>query len=739
MPKPKYIEECEAVKVEQIQPIVVKYADIHSNLDFYLPEPMESDWYKFQRDTDKKKATRFLNYHCGFDTETTTVIEREEKIKKVKNKKVKINKIKKANGYVWVWQFCVNDIVIYGRKLSEFIELLNIMCERFNLDDTHKMRIWVANLGFEFQFIRKLITITNLFARRSREPIKFETNNGFIFQDCLSISGGNLEHLAATYCATKKMVGDLDYNKPRNSMTPITDKEMGYIVNDVVILSEFDTFLYETYIKRGFEVPMTKTGFLRTTVKKRYEEWVMGDNKKIDWNLLKGFKNSFPIESEYKIMMEYLFRGGYVHSNVKHTGKKLSNVFGWDFTSSYPACLLQGSDYPCGRFKPVNKIPENKPYYAKFKFTNIKNTTTHSIESSSKCVDLVNPIIDNGRVMYAESMTVYLTNLDFELYQLFYKWDGEPEVTDIMESEYGRLPEYLLEPIKYFYKKKAQLKKAGLDETTAYKIAKAMVNSAYGLLVEKLLCPTADYDLETLSWGEGKANSYYKRLGLKQKYKPYPNVVLLPQWGIWCTALARYRLLKMVYEVGSDCVYCDTDSIYLINPEKHRDKFLDWNKDVMEYNREHFTEEFLDLGCFDPVSKDGKPFTYFKTLGAKRYVKQGADGHIECTIAGLPKASLDDYCKKKKLDIFDTFTNEMYVDIAFANKNAHAYNDSAHEDIIEDEFGNVETMHSESSIGIFPISFTMNIKEFYWKLMEYTQSETFNGIDENEVLQWVTE
>ena len=56
-------------------------------------------------------------------------------------------------------------------------------------------------------------------------------------------------------------------------------------------------------------------------------------------------------------------------------------------------------------------------------FYNVTNNTNHSIESKSKCINLINPLIDNGRVLKAKEMTVAITELDYDIYTKFYHWD----------------------------------------------------------------------------------------------------------------------------------------------------------------------------------------------------------------------------------------------------------------------------------------------------------------------------
>ena len=50
----------------------------------------------------------------------------------------------------------------------------------------------------------------------------------------------------------------------------------------------------------------------------------------------------------------------------------------------------------------------------------------------------------------------YLTELDFDIYQKFYKWTGTPKILKAWTSKRGRLPNYLLDQVADYYEKKAE-------------------------------------------------------------------------------------------------------------------------------------------------------------------------------------------------------------------------------------------------------------------------------------------
>lgn len=182
------------------------------------------------------------------------------------------------------------------------------------------------------------------------------------------------------------MTGDLDYNVRRNTTDGknLTPKELAYCENDVIILSEFSEFIFKTYIQNGF-LPLTKTGILRRKVKEAVKEHP--NSKRIH----QAISESFPSKQFYKVLMNYCFRGGYVHANAFHTGKVIKNVYSVDFTSSYPSVMFK-SYVPCSNFyKQTNTTFENFEKHTKthcviadVTFKNIRTKTPHSIESKTK-------------------------------------------------------------------------------------------------------------------------------------------------------------------------------------------------------------------------------------------------------------------------------------------------------------------------------------------------------------------
>lgn len=669
-----------------------------------------------------KRAVHYVRFYCGFDIETTNIISDDDKL-----------------AFMYHWQFSLNNNVIMGRTWDTFMEFLNRLQKILKLNRHLHLIVWIANEGFEFQFLRRRLNITKVFARRKREPLLAIHDECVEFRDCLSISGGSLSHLAKNYCSTQKMSGDLDYSILRNSTDELNEKEKNYTINDVVILSEWAKYIFETYIDNGW-LPLTKTAILRHKIKE-------GVNKEI-----KGFvKKCFPSQELYNIMMKWLFRGGFTHANMFHVkqfyqGEKIN---GFDFTSSYPA-VMNHCLFPMSKLKrlpniktieDLNKIPSTCQYFIAVKFYNIESTTYHSIESRYKCVKLIGekydkstdtytgePLIDNGRVVKAGKMSVLLTNVDLEIYKMFYKWECA-EIEHCYYSAGGHLPPYLLNVLNEEYRKKCKLKKQGLENTVEYLLAKQNVNSAYGMCVTKVYTDEVMYIKDRLN-DKNELEEWCEEQTEKSWYTLVKNQFLLPQWGIWVTAWARYNLLKTVYQIekespeGGDVLYCDTDSIYLRNYDKHQHIIDDYNKRIYELNEKLFPNEieFRDLGEFDKINKKSDYYE-FKTLGAKRYIKSDMlcekgeyvkkRGVVHVTIAGLPKNSLQKYCAENNVDIYDTFNDGMILDTLYSLKNAHHYNDKPTSYVV-----NGELMQELTSICIYPTTFRLTLADVYLNLLK---------------------
>jgi hypothetical protein len=170
----------------------------------------------------------------------------------------------------------------------------------------------------------------------------------------------------------------------------------------------------------------------------------------------------------------------------------------------------------------------------------------------------------------------------------------------------------------------------------------------------------------------------------------------------------------VIWNCREDVIYYDTDSIKLLNYDKHKAKIVDYNKDIsakirQACNRLHLPfQYFNDLGTYD-VEYIG--CEKFKTLGAKRYIYT-VDGKTKVTIAGLPKGTLTEYCEKNHKDIYDVFSDGMLMSAEISAKKTTAYNDDEHTDYVDGV-----RMTEKSSVGIYDIPFKMTLDKYFAHLI----------------------
>lgn len=622
------------------------------------------------------------------------------------------------------WQFAIasgtDGFVMLGRTWPEFLDFMKQLEKNYSLDKDNRLIVWIANEGFEFQFMRKYFEWDpdDFFAREERHPMKARTG-GFEFHEALTISGGSLGQLAKDYTHTQKLKdengnSDLDYSILRNSTTPLTEQESDYCINDVVILAEWSRFIFDNYIIKDKRIPLTKTGILRSETRLQLDA-DRGRGGAAAYRQL--IYEAFPDEITYSRWFRYLFRGGYVHSNNLMTGFTICGVDGYDITSSYPKEMLFEPEYPLTKFIEAEFDPEllkTKCCIMTVRFRNIRRRWAHSIESKSKVIEIANSkqvytVYDNGRVAQAGVLTVMLTNIDWDLYNLFYTWES-CEVLEFYTAEKGYLPLFIRKTLAKYYKLKAQLKNSGMKDTPEYAIAKQKVNSFFGMMVTRIELSKITYDNIRKEWEVSE-----KALDFNEEIK---SMFLLPQWGIFVTALGRKSLLTVTAAIteaigdgsgenGAGVIYNDTDSIKVYDPEGKARKVIEEYNAGIEAKRAaaHLTSpDFDGLGQFDHEAFYDK----FKTLGAKRYLTS-ENGEVKATIAGLPKQSI----LKVDGDPFEKFDLDgMLLEANVSLKKTISYNDEHTEAVVDGEL-----MQEESSAGIYDITFTMNLDKAYYSII----------------------
>lgn len=553
----------------------------------------------------------------------------------------------------YIWQFSCDDVVYYGRELWDFEQVLK------DLPTDVEFIIWVHNLSYEFQFLCNFLTWKSVFARSPRKPIK-----------AVSEQYPNIE-FRCTYMLTRlsldawgkqlgvhKAVGELDYEKLRTPLTPLTKEEMFYCEQDCKVVSAGIRYYVEKY-GRQKDIPITQTGIVRREVKNRLLKDKFYSSK---------VKQLVPRTADEYKMLQYIFAGGYTHANRWYAGDVIKGyIEHYDFASSYPTVMLC-EKYPSAPwiYTGYHTMPdfeefEDYAYIFHLRFTNIECATYNTYIQGSKAY-CTGAKFDNGRVLSARELEIWVTEQDFITISNTYKWDSL-EVVRAYQSKKKYLPKPLLEYILELYANKTELK--GVEgQEDLYMQSKQYINSLFGMSVTAIV--QSDVVLENDEWYVKpltRETVEEKLCKLRSRNPNEKRYFMSYSWGCWVTAYARRNLWKCIESCDSEMIYCDTDSIFV---EGEHD-FSWYNKEITEKIKQACIYNDLDYNKTCPKTPKGisKPLGIFEsedsccefiTLGAKRYVeRRNSDNLLHLTVSGINKKAVellnDDICNFK--DGFD--------------------------------------------------------------------------------------
>lgn len=596
-----------------------------------------------------KNGVNYLNIPCAFDIETTNIYQRDSEGEVLKEPR--------PYAFMYQWQFCLDDCVVFGRTWEEFQKLIEELTKRMNLSIKNRLVVWVHNLNFEWTFMNRFLHYYEGFFRDNNEPLKIVTSEGIEFRCSQALSNMSL----AKFCENEglsagvrhyKLVDTYDYEKIRLPTTPLTEEEEAYCYNDVRGLCECirSRLRHDTITT----IPITSTGYVRRDLRAA----VRGDKK---------FRQKFrdnALDSHLYGLCRDAFRGGDTHANIDHSRQTLTNIKAKDETSAYPACMMMDL-YPSTAFFPINVSTfKNRDLgdYAlliEVRFIGLNYVGTCGIPyiPVSKLKNdpkKIKKVVDNGRILEASMAEMVLTDIDYRIILEEYTFD-DLYIREVWASRYEPLADNIKNVVMDYYRKKTLLRDDPSMEYE-YNKSKNSLNSCYGCMVQRI-------DMTTITYDPIKHEYIPEPINLEEtlaKFYKSRNNFLTYQHGVWITANARLRLRKMLWQVGEDVVYCDTDSIKYRGD--HEQLFIDRNAEIIKEAEkvgayaETLSGKVKYLGVWD----DDKPPVYekFRTLGSKKYVYQyydpKEDKHkIKSTIAGVSKKAGAEYFTKHGVEGFD--------------------------------------------------------------------------------------
>lgn len=648
--------------------------------------------------------------------------------------------------FMYVWQVNINGSNYYARYWEEFKQLINLL-NSFN----YNFVIWVHNLSFEFRFLETVLKFDKVFATSPHKVLYAECKN-IMFRCSYRMSGLSLSKLSEKYnLKTKKMVDDLDYSLIRHSKTHLTDKDLKYIENDVQVLYEYIAYMLQKCKSFSLgKMPLTCVGFTRKYLRENVK-------KKNQYGILRAIvKESSPRDMTLYNLLRRSFAGGYTHANWIWLKQVIEEVTSLDKSSFYPTIMCK-EKFP-RKFRKIKKekylelVKKSEEYavIADIAFFNIKAKTTHTTISKHKCSYIRKeynsikyvynknkesvshgilkkskpPIFDNGRVVEADCLVISITELDYLTIEKFYDFDYI-KVGNAYVSRKRYLPKSFIETVLELYSKKTKLKDVkGME--VEYMLEKSNLNSLFGACVTDILRSSILYNQKERTWKNKDLEG-----NELEEYRENYNSILLYQTGVYITAYARHELLEHNLVVGEDVIYNDTDSLKMINYEKHKEYFKMYNDKVKLQLYKMCDYYGIDKELLNPCDINGRShflgymenegtYTKFKTLGAKRYIYE-MDGELHATVAGIPKDSMVKYLEGFK-DPFVAFNNQLCIKSSETDKETSYYTEPCEDIEVTDYLGNTSIQSVGSGLSLLPQKFSINLSSEFSDFLDFNFS-----------------
>ena len=544
----------------------------------------------------------------------------------------------RQDNHVCAWTVSIrayglNICTLWGRKPTTLVMTLYAIHSMIGADRT---LVYIHNLGYDECFLRLFLyehwgRPESQLNTKPYNPLFIRFENGIELRDSLMIAQRSLERWAEDLDVEhKKAVGKWDYDMVRNQDATFNDDELEYIEHDTLAGVECLDALCRSLKKHIYSMPFTATGIPRSEMRKRAQKT----------NAHEVFVKS-ALTYQQQIMAEkYVYHGGFTHCNRHILNFIQTDVTAYDFASSYPY-IMCAFRFPKGKFIPLDdcspayilKRQEENAFMFRFMAFNIQLKSDDIIMpvlQFSKCIRTDNAIQDNGRILSARFVEIMLTEVDLSMIAEQYVCSHSC-CKDVLCAKKDYLPRWFTDYVFELFQAKTTLKGG---DPVSYALAKARLNSLYGMLCQKPVKPLILLDYDTGEY-------YVKDETDEEAYQSYVdryNSVMNYQYGIWVTAYAmRNLVLGLGKCVSGTWLYSDTDSAYATG----------WDNSKVEAYNESCRKRLSNNG-YGSVLHNGREYWLgvaefdghykeFICVGAKRYAVRKDDGSIKITVAGVPK------------------------------------------------------------------------------------------------------
>lgn len=663
----------------------------------------------------------------------------------------------KKSGCMYVWMLGLNGLCLIGRTWSELQEVLSVISEKLSLDpEGKKLIIYVHNLSWDFQWMRKWISWYKVFSTGIRKPVYAVSVKGIEFRCSYQLSGYSLqsvgEHLSKH--PITKAVGELNYDLIRHSKTPLTAEEIDYCLRDIKVVM---AYIQEQIEIEGniTKIPMTKTAYVRRFCRNACFYGL--EEHRIKWKRYQYRQMIMKLTltpEEYK-QAKRAFAGGFTHTSAFKANKIIYNVYHKDIRSSYPTTLIcEMLPMSPAQSIVVESIEQFERLCNLYRvMTDIEIEDLNSIFwadhyiSSSHCWYKEEALLDNGRVVRAKKVCLTITDADYFIIKRTYSGKIRFFNTRYYIKDY--LPTDLVLAILDLYGAKTELKDVA-EAILDYNLKKGMLNSTFGMAVTDICRPEIEYEEE---WKSPKEPDLEEQI---EKYNTSETRFLSYLWGVWCTSLSRAHVWAGILHLQGDYIYSDTDSIFYLHKNAHEKWFAHYDQVITDMAYRAMDYHNLPRELVKPKTIKGKekiigvwddePVAYeFKSLGAKRYIqrfyhkerfnkKKGrmvVEDCIELTVSGLNKKIVVPYLIRQYgfKNVLKNFSNHLYIPKRCTGKKVHTYIDGEEGDVLDgiitDYLGNTAEYHELSAIHLEDADYSLSLSREYADFL--TQTSYSNG------------
>lgn len=410
---------------------------------------------------------------------------------------------------------------------------------------------------------------------------------------------------------------DLDYTTYREVGHELTQHEINYIKEDVIIVAKALNILFS----QGME-KMT----LSSDALNHYKELLCQGDKK---NKENRFRNLFPELSKGEDdFIRASYRGGYTYANPKFQGKMVGEGLVYDVNSLYPA-VMYNSLLPFGRPKWFTGFywdDENDDLHGKYPLFIQKFKCSFKVkENALPMIQLKNSMFYDGTEYLTESNGVeelILTSVDLDLFLDCYDIEDFEAIEGLA---FRGMNNMFKQYIDHWSKVKVDSEKTG--NMAMRQIAKLMLNSLYGKFASntnsKVKVPFIEEGVLKFNcvMGDDRESIY-------------------TAMSSFITSYARDITIRTALDNIDRFAYCDTDSVHLLGWEPATIDEDAYRIGAWKCEGYFVKAKFLRAKTYMEehiLNSKGKSITSLE--GTKEW--DGSSTHIDVKCAGMP-----DKCKK---------------------------------------------------------------------------------------------